>query len=443
MRRGRRPAKNAEEFNAMVCNRREFFGFSIAALAKMSGVNRGTLSEFFKGKRNGFGYSDRLRLIKTFDLGPDAERRFLDEEHRRIAESPLILLDPPISPHPPLDQGQRLLICAAYPEAIHEFELVYQFAGEQRDYLLQADAATRMAWVWFERGLYRDALNWVRQGIKLIETRVCATFAQIMDSVRPESPSALCPLNEEAGHVLSRLLQVRFKCYIESVLYCGGEYLRDKASETIEQSIALDRYLQVSSAIGHDLRWQAVLLISANNPQNREAERLLAESHEQFAIGSLGAAYLARDRGIVEWQKDQRRAARDSLFEAVESLSFFADSRALGPTFCVLSKVMIYSGADERVIRRCALAGAALHPYGFVLDNATRYVKDATRAGLRRDIDDLLSGAKPFEKLAPVLSRLTDGSSKALSMRLHQNLKRILGQDVDAWLRDSAVRQQS
>lgn len=55
MKRGRRQAKNATEFNALVCNRREFFGYSIAGLAKISGVNRGTLSEFFNGSRYGFG----------------------------------------------------------------------------------------------------------------------------------------------------------------------------------------------------------------------------------------------------------------------------------------------------------------------------------------------------------------------------------------------------
>jgi transcriptional regulator with XRE-family HTH domain len=440
MKRGRRPARNAEEFSAMVCNRREFFGYSVAALAKLSGVNRGTLSEFFNGRRNGFGYNDRLRLIRTFNLGPEAEGRFLDEEHRRIAKSPLILLDPPTSPHPPLEKGQQFLICASYTEAMREFEAVYDIAHQQRDYVLQADAAARTAWVLYEKGLYRDALLRVSDGIKLLATHTGATFDQIMDSIRPSSYSALCSLNEEASHVLSRLLQIRYKCYIERVVYCGRVDLRQKATEAVEQSAALDRHLQLPAAIGHDLRWQAVLTISGFNPQTDRAKRLLTESQEKFAGNGLGVAYLARDRGIFSWQTEHYAKAHGSLADAIDQLASFADSRALGPAFCVRTKVALETGADAGTIRRYALAGAALHPYGFVLDNARECIKGADERGLRRDIDELLSGAKQFEKIAPVLSRLTDGSPGAMTNRLKQNVSRILDANVHSWLRHPMVQ---
>jgi len=445
MKRGRRPAKNAEEFNAImrsVFSRREFLGLTVTALSKTSKVNRGTLSEFFSGRRNGFGYEDRLKLLREYpsDFGPDAEEKFLDSKHRRALRSALILLDPPTSPHPPLEMGQRFLICASYPEAMREFQAVYDVAGQQRNYVLQADAAARMAWAWFEQGLYRDALLRVGDGIRLITMHTGATFNQIMDSIRPGSQSSLCPLNEEASHVLSRLLQIRYKSFIESVVYLGAEKYRAKAMETVEQSVALDRHLRLSAAIGHDLRWQAVLAISGFDPQTDRAERLLAESQEKFAGNGLGMAYLARDRGIFNWQTEHYAKAHGSLVDAIDQLTSFSDSRALGPAFRVRSEVALETGADTGTIRRYALAGAALHPYGFVLANAHKYIWMADQRGLRRDIDDLMSGAKQFEKLTPILSRLTDGSSRALTERLEQSVSKILNADVHSWLQHPAAR---
>jgi hypothetical protein len=275
----------------------------------------------------------------------------------------------------------------------------------------------------------------VSAGIRLIAAHTGATFSQIMDSIRPCSQSSLCPLNEEASHVLSRLLQVRYKSYIESVVYLGTETYRAKATEAIEQSVALDRHLQLSAAIGHDLRWQAVLTISGFDQQSDKAARLLAESKEKFAGNSLGAAYLARDIGIFNWQTEHYAKAHGSLADAIDQLALFADSRALGPAFRVRSEVALETGADMGTVRRYALAGAALHPHGFVLAHARKNVWMTDKRGLRRDIDDLMSGARQFEKLAPVLSRLTNGSSSALTARLEQNVSRILKTDVHLWLR--------
>jgi tetratricopeptide (TPR) repeat protein len=429
MKRGRRPAKNAEEFRSLVLNRRELFGYSIVALAKISGVNRGALSEFFSGKRNGFGYDDRLKLIRAFELGPDVEERFLDKTQHRAPKSPLILLDPPTSPHPPLNQGQRFLICASYAEAIREFESVFRLAAAQQDYALQADAAARIAWALFEQAEYTTSREWVRRGIGLIAKRVGASFGQIMDSIRPGSQSSLCPLNEETSHVLSRLLQIEYKIFIENVVYFESEDLRQKAVQTVEQSILLDRHLQLSVAVGHDLRWKAVLAISSFDQQADKAARLLAESKENFASNGLGAAYLARDSGIFNWQTEHYAKADGSLADAIQQLASFADSRALGPAFCVRSRVALETGADAGSIRRYALAGAVLHPYGFVLSNARKCIKGADGRGLRHDIDDLLSGHKLFVILNPVLSRLTDGLPGSVHEKVRRNLSRILPSD--------------
>lgn len=441
MKRGRKPAIHAEEFNAMVCNRREFFGYSLAALANISGVNRGTLSEFFSGKRNGFGYDDRLKLIKALGMGPDAEERFLDEKHRLVAKSPLLLLDPPTSPHPPLERGQHFLICANYPEAKREFEAVYRSAADCGDYGLQADAAARLAWTYYEQGLYRQSQQWASDGIRLITIYTGTSFAQIMDSIRPGSRSSLCPLNLEAAHVLDRLLHIRAKVYIESVVYCGGEHLRERAAEAIEQAVTLVRHLQIPAALGHDIRWQAVLTISSMEPDVSRADRLLSECAEQFPLGSLGAAYLARDRGIFHWQTEHYAQSRGCLMEAINGLASYADSRALAPALCVLSRVAMQSGADDGVVRRYAVAGAVLNPYGFVLDNAIKCIRTADPRGLRRDIEKVLSGHQPFEVVEPVLSRLSNGSALGEgTQRMEQNLTKILGTDVHSWLHNSPVR---
>lgn len=431
MKRGRRPARNAEEFRSLVLNRRELFGYSLVALAKISGVNRGALSEFFSGKRNGFGYDDRLKLIRAFELGPDAEERFLDETQRRAPKSPLILLDPPTSPHPSLNQGQRLLICASYTEAIREFESVFRLAAAQQDYALQADAAARIAWALFEQAKYTTSREWVRRGIGLIEKRAGASFDQIMDSIRPASQSSLCSINEETSHVLSRLLQIEYKIFIENVVYAEREDLRRKAAKAVEQSIQLDRHLQLSAAVGHDLRWQAVLAISSFDQQADKAARLLAESKENFAGNCLGAAYLARDSGIFNWQTERYAKADRSLADAIQQLALFADSRALGPAFCVRSKVALETGADARSIRGYALAGAALHPYGFVRSNALECIDGADKRGLRHDIDDLLCGHKLFAILNPVLSRLADGLPGSAHEIVTRNLSRILPSDFE------------
>jgi transcriptional regulator with XRE-family HTH domain len=425
MRRGRpRDDYSREEFRRLVATRREFLNLSLAALAELARVNRGTLSQVLRGQRP-CGRTDRAALIRALGLEHEVQDQFLASPIR--ARKPeLILLDPPISPHPPLERGQRFLICALYPEALREFITVYRTAHADRDFVLQADAAARLAWAYFEMGLAQDSLKWISNSISLIETHVRTTLVAIIESVQPGSNSALCALNEEASHVLSRVLHLRCKLFVERIVYHQEVELRAQAYRAFAQSLALDEHLQISAQLGHDLRWQAVMLSSDAEPKKQDADYFLSASRERFLHGSLGAAYLARDRGVVRWLTDRFASARDSLLEAVDALSSFADSRALGPTFCALSKVIVQGGGDHRLARRYALAGSVLHPHAFILSNAKEHLRNVTQAGLRQDIDDLLAGNKPFDVLNPVLSRLTDGASSSGDERIRQNLSLVL-----------------
>jgi hypothetical protein len=92
MKRGRRTAKNAEAFNAILRwepTRREFLiGGAVYALNEFSTktkVNPGTLSGIAAGHRFTVGYADRYKVIKEFPgaFAPgDAERNTWGAENR-------------------------------------------------------------------------------------------------------------------------------------------------------------------------------------------------------------------------------------------------------------------------------------------------------------------------------------------------------------------------
>jgi hypothetical protein len=425
MKRGRHSDDySREEFRMLVCNRRDFLNLSLVALAELAQVNRGSLSQVLRGQRP-CGRTDRAALIHALGLGDNVSTQFLTASPVHTPKPDLILLDPPTSPHPPLEKGQRFLICALFPEALREFVAVYRAAADRRDYVLQSDAAARIAWVYYEMGLSADSLKWVGVSIRLIERFAGVPLSEIIASVQPNTHSALCPIDEGASHVLSRAMEIRCKLLVERILY-HGEPLRFEADNAFAQSLALDHHLEVPAQLGHHLRWQAMLMVSGFEPRRKEAEYLLSASEEMFPQGSLGEAYVARDRGVACWRTEQYAKARNSLLLAVERLSSFADARALGPALCALSKVTLQGGADRRMARRYALAAGILHPHGFVLSNAREHLEGVSERGLRSDIEDLFSERKPFDVLNPVLSRLTNGSAKDVRERLKRNLSRVL-----------------
>lgn len=430
MRRGR-PSDDypREEFLKLVLNRRDFLGLSLAALAELARVNRGTLSQVLRGQRP-CGKADRAALIHALGLGDDVQEHFLASPHSESPKPKLIPIDPSIYPHRQLDNGLLLLGRAIYPEAHTEFINVYRPAAGRLDYVLQADAAFRLAWVYFEIGAVEDSLKWVAKSISLIETHVRTPLVEIIDSIQPRSSSALCTLNDEASLVLSRALHLHCKILVERIVYNQELHLRTEADKAFRYSLAFDEHLQISEQLGHDLRWKAVLLASGIDPLTKEALDLLARSCEMFPRKSLGAAYVSRDKGVVDWLTERFSSARNSLLESVDGLASFADARALGPAFCALSKVILQSGDARRLARRYALAGGVLHPYAFSLSNAREHLQGVSEKGLRRDIDDLLCGNKPFDVLKPVFSKLCDSSPQNADQRIAKNLSRVLGAGV-------------
>lgn len=432
MRRGRPSDGYArEEFRELVVNRREFLGLSLAALAELARVNRGTLSQVLNGRRP-CGKIDRAALIRALGLGKDAEEQYLATSPIHAGKSDLILLDPHTSSHPPLDQGQRHLICAMYPDANREFIDVYRSAASNADLVLQADAAARLAWMYFEMGVIEDSIKWISKCVRLIEKYVGAPLDEIIESVRPGAHSAIFTITEEASHVLSRALHLRCKLLVEKITYYQEFELRREADIAFSQSLTLDEHLQIPAQLGHDLRWKAVMIASGVERSGKDADKLISASREKSHRGSLGRAYVLRDEGIVCWQTERYTRARNSLLESVDALSSFADSRALGPAFCALSQVISQGGGDLRVARRYALAGGVLHPHSFVLANAKRQFQGVSEAGLRRDINDLFEGTRPFDVLSPVMSRLTNGPSKNVYHRMQENLTRVLGPKFSA-----------
>ena len=154
-------------------------------------------------------------------------------------------------------------------------------------------------------------------------------------------------------------------------------------------------------------------------------DQVLSESREFFPTGSSAEASLIRERGIVRWQKNRLATASDFLREAMNRLATYADARALGPTFCVLSKIIVQDGGDSRLARRYALISGALHPYGYVLDHSVDQLRKASPVDRQRDFDELLAGQKPFDIVHHVLARVTHGSPNTAADLIERNLARI------------------
>jgi hypothetical protein len=301
--------------------------------------------------------------------------------------------------------------------------------------MLQADAAARLAWVRYEMALYDQAGTWATKSVHLLEQHVGKPLGEILQSLQHGSRSALISMGDRVSAVLSLALHIKTKAMIERVLYYDVPdpilASRDALAQS-DQSIQLDEYLQLRGQLGHDMLWQAALLVAGIEPRREQSESLLTRSSGNFARGSLGEAYLARDWGIVCWRTDRLRRAQDSLWKAAYQLCDFADARALGPTFYILNKAVLEGPAATakncRDALRYALAGAALHPYGFVLKGGLERVQDSntTSEDLRRSIEELRSGKKPFDLVHRVIRMLARDSGMGAEKLIERNLAPVL-----------------
>jgi hypothetical protein len=165
-------------------------------------------------------------------------------------------------------------------------------------------------------------------------------------------------------------------------------------------------------------------MLASDRAGRSAAERRIAEAFDHFERGSSGESLAARDRGFVCWQTGQAGQARIALGKAIDLLAVYADARALGPAFYVLSKV---AGEADRMqeARRHALVAAAFHPYGYVVENTRAHLQISDRREVDRDIADLLTGKAPFQIVHQVMERLTNGTTSTAGELIRRNLARV------------------
>ena len=311
---------------------------------------------------------------------------------------------------------------AQFTEAYQEFRNVFDVAASGTDKILQADAAGRLAWYHGELEQFRDARRWANVSVGLLEAHLGLNTDQIIDAVATSRSRSGAP--ERGAYVLSRALRVHSKVLAVRIVHHLEFAWLPESRQTFRQSLRLDESLQIPE-LGHDFRWKAVALSAEDGSQLKEVELLLSASRERLAPGSPGEACLIREQGIIRWQKNRLAKAADFLWDAKERLAFFADSRALGPTFCILSKIILQDAGDARQARRYALIAAGLHPHGYVLEHCVDQIRNASSEDRACDFDDLLAGQKPFEIVHRVMERVAHGSPNSGTQLIERNVGRI------------------
>lgn len=422
MRRGRRRDEYPYgEFRASVLDQLAVRGLGLRSLELLSGVNRGTLSGVLHGKRP-CGREDRLSIMNALGFGADIQARFLPEGLIIPAGHDRILLDGSVSAQPGLRRGQEFMSRAQFAEAYREFRAAFDSATVTGDALHQADAASRVGWFYGELEQFDMSRHWTALSIRLIERHLGLRTDEIIESVHPSR--RIDESSERAAHILSRSLRFYSKIFAVRLLHHMEMARLRESRQAFEHSLRLDERLQLPE-LGHGLRWNAVAMSTDDGSQLKDIDNVLSASREYFPIGSPAEASLIRERGIVRWQKDRIAAAAEFLWEAKGRLAVYADARALGPTFCVLSKIMIQDGSNFRQARRYALIAATLHPHGYVLDHSADQLGKIPIAERLRDFDDLLAGAPPFDIVHHVLEQVAQGSPVSASDLIQRNLARV------------------
>jgi hypothetical protein len=421
MRRGRpRDEYSQGEFRGEVLGTLTRRSFSLRALETLSGVNRGTLSAVLNGKRP-CERDDRAAIMRALGFGADLQARFLAIVPKTSAEHARVLLDSRVSDDPQLRRGQVFMSRAQFSEAHQEFTRVFNRAEAAGDSFGQAEAAGWLAWFHSELEEFGAARHWIALSIGSVERHLGLTTYEIIDSVsRSQSRSAR---SEQAAQVLSRALRIYSKVLTVRIVHNLEFPWLAEAQQAFRRSLALDECLQLPE-LAHDLRWKAVALSAEDRSQVKDVERLLSASREQLA-GSSGEASLIREQGIIRWQKNRLARAADFLWEAKERLAVYADARALGPTFCVLSKIIVQDSGDFRQARRYALIAAGLHPYGYVLNHCADQLRATSAVDRQHDMEDLQAGRKPFDIVHRVMEQVAAGSPNTGAQLVVRNLARV------------------
>jgi hypothetical protein len=360
--------------------------------------------------------------MRALDFGLDVEARFLPSRLIDVAGQNRILLDGRVSGQPQLQRGQEFMSRAQFAEAHHEFRSVFDVATAAGDTLLRADAACWLGWFYGELEQFCESRHWTALSIRLIEHHLGMRTGDIIDSVSvSRTPGAT---SKEAVHTLSRALRFYSKILAVRLVHHTEMVWIRETNQAFDRSVRLDERLQLPE-LGHALRWKAVAMSAEDRSQIKDIDQILSASREHFPTASAVEASLIRERGIVRWQKSRLATASDFLREAKNRLAIYADARALGPTFCVLSKIIIQEGRDSDLARRYALIAAGLHPYGYVLGHCADQLAKTAPAERLRDFDDLTAGEKPFDVVHQVLARVVHGSPNSSAQILQRNLARV------------------
>jgi hypothetical protein len=343
--------------------------------------------------------------MRALGFAGEAQAPFLPPQASVPGEYDPILYNGNLSGHMQIRHAQRLMSRAQFAEAYQEFRTVFDVAAAHGDVLVEAEAAGWLAWFHGELERFPDCRRWTEVAIGLVESHLGMKVDEVIDSV--SGPRCMSASSPHAVHVLSRVLRNYSKVLAVRIVHHTEFSWLSEARRAFEQSLRLDGRLQLDE-IAHGLRWRAAALSAEDGSQLKDIEGILSASREHMVPGSPAEACLIREQGIIRWQKGRVEKAREFLLDAKERLTFFADSRALGPTFCVLSKVVIQECGDLRLARRYALIAATLHPYGYVLDHCVDQLR--TFSSAERDFDELLDGHGPFEVVHQVMSRVAQGS---------------------------------
>jgi hypothetical protein len=309
-----------------------------------------------------------------------------------------------------------------FTDAYREFRGAFDLAVASGNTLLQADAASRVGWFYGELEQFSDARHWTALSIRLIEDRLGMRTDEIIDAVNPSRPPAAA--SADAVHVVSRSLRYYSKILAVRLLHHVEMALLHETNQAFERSLKLDERLGLPE-LGHGLRWKAVAMSAQDRSQLKDIDQILSASREHFPGGSAAEASLIRERGIVRWQKNRLTTASDFLREARERLATYADARALGPTCCVMSKVMTQEGRSADLTRRYALIAAGLHPYGYVLDHCADQFAAISLDDRLRESDALADGAKPFDIVHDVLGRVAADSPQNARELVARNVARV------------------
>jgi hypothetical protein len=360
--------------------------------------------------------------MRALGFGSHVQAQFLPPGLMAAAGDGRILLDGRVSEQRLLKRGQQFMSRAQFAEAGDEFRGAFDEATTAGAVLLQADAACRVGWFYGELEQFYESRHWTLLSIRLIEVHLGMRTDDIIDSVNASRP--LGGASNEAVLTLSRALRFYSKILAVRLIHHTEMVWLREANQAFERSVRLDELLQLPE-LGHGLRWKAVALSAQDRSQIKDIDQVLSASRDHFPTGSAAEASLIRERGVVRWQKGRLDTAADFLREAKNRLATHADARALGPTFCVLSKIMIQEGRDSDVARRYALLAAGLHPYGYVLDHCADQLAKIAPTERLREFDALRAGEKPFDVVHHVLARVVQGSPNSAADLLQRNLARV------------------